>query len=99
MNLKLVNGGVQPDRLPQIKFIADIIKSLEYHGGSGHRVIGDADNGIPDESRVFYNLSPHAKHRIFLLPYICGFYKKCMQLIISSWREAVQGKKLEIKNL
>ena len=63
---KVIDVGGEPDWLPKIKFITDIIQRLEYHTGAGHTVISLADYGIFDQVVILPDLSPHTEH-IFLL--------------------------------
>ena len=57
MFFKFFDGGIQPDGLAQIKFIADGIQRVEYFMRAG--VLGIiADDGIPEHSVVFKFFSP-----------------------------------------
>lgn len=63
MALKFSDGGVQPDRFAQIKFIADLVKSLENLVGPGIFAV-ICDDGVSEKVIVFYNFKPNAHDRV-----------------------------------
>ena len=58
----LLDIGIQPDGLPQVKFAADLIQSLKDHGSAGHGVVPVGGHGIQEQMIVLPELSPHTEH-------------------------------------
>ena len=61
--LKFFYGRIQPDRLSQIKLIADLVQRMKDLVGTGVRTVV-LNDGITQHMVIFKNLCPESKHFI-----------------------------------
>ena len=71
MKLEVSDIGIKPDRLSEIKFMADLLDGLKDHSGAGHRIVGVFSNHIFYQMIILPYFSPHTKQTV--LPPVKAF--------------------------
>ena len=59
---ELLDRLIQPDRMPQIKGIANLVDRVKHHRRSRHCIITVADHNIPKHPVFLHHFSPKTKH-------------------------------------